>query len=74
MPSGVRWSHLWGAGLLGGIGFTMSIFISELGFPSELMVDDAKISIFVASFLSGAAGYVLLSKVLPKAETETAGF
>ncbi len=73
MPEGVRWSYLWGAGLLGGIGFTMSIFISELGFSSELMVDDAKISIFVASFLAGAAGYMLLNKVLPKAQRETAG-
>ncbi len=65
MPEGVRWPHIWGAGILGGIGFTMSIFISELGFSSRLMVDEAKISIFIASFLAGICGYIVLKKTLP---------
>ncbi len=66
MPRGVKWSHLWGAGILAGIGFTMSIFISELAFSSQSMVDEAKISIFIASFLAGISGYMVLKKVLPK--------
>ena len=66
MPSGVKWSHLWGAGLLAGIGFTMSIFISELAFSSQFMIDEAKISIFIASFLAGISGYIVLKKVLPR--------
>ncbi len=66
MPRGVRWSHLWGAGILGGIGFTMSIFISELAFSSQVLVDEAKISIFIASLLAGIAGYSVLKVVLPR--------
>jgi len=72
IPRGVKWSHLWGAGLLGGIGFTMSIFISELAFSSQTMIDEAKISIFLASFLAGISGYVILARVLPK-ESMTSG-
>ncbi len=66
IPKGVKWLHLWGVSLLGGIGFTMSIFISELAFPSQELIDEAKISIFIASFLAGIAGYLVLKKVLPE--------
>ncbi len=71
MPGGVKWSHIWGTGLLGGIGFTMSIFISELAFSSQALIDEAKISIFIASFLSGIAGYLVLKKVLPREDPVT---
>ena len=65
MPAGVSWTQLWGVSLLSGIGFTMSIFISELGFSDEAMLADAKIAIFIASILAAAFGYVVLNKVLP---------
>ena len=65
MPTGVTWGQVWGASMLGGIGFTMSIFISELGYSDAAMLADAKISIFVASILAAIAGYLLLNKVLP---------
>lgn len=65
MPEDVRWPHLLGAGMLGGIGFTMSIFICELGFSSQVMIDDAKIGIFIASFIAGISGYFLLDRTLP---------
>jgi len=65
MPTGVTWGQVWGASMLGGIGFTMSIFISELGYSDPAMLADAKISIFIASILAAVAGYLLLHKVLP---------
>jgi NhaA family Na+:H+ antiporter len=68
MPSGVKWPHLLGAGILGGIGFTMSIFISELAFSDSTMIDEAKIGIFIASFLAGITGYILLNMTLARKE------
>ena len=66
LPRGVNWGQIWGVSLLGGIGFTMSIFISELAFTDEAMIADAKIAIFIASILSGICGYIILMKSLPK--------
>jgi NhaA family Na+:H+ antiporter len=66
MPTGVTWGQLWGASALAGIGFTMSIFISELAYTDPAMIADAKISIFIASILAAAGGFLILHKVLPK--------
>jgi NhaA family Na+:H+ antiporter len=60
IPTGVTFKHLTGAGLLGGIGFTMSIFIAHLGLPSLALLDGAKFAVLVASLLSGIAGYFWL--------------
>jgi NhaA family Na+:H+ antiporter len=61
LPADLRWAHIFGAGLLGGIGFTMSIFIANLAFPGEpVTVNASKIAILVASLLAGVAGYVWL--------------
>ena len=60
LPEGVRWPHIWGVSMLAGIGFTMSIFISELAYADSFMIDQAKIAIFMASILSGIMGYVTL--------------
>lgn len=69
LPKGVNWSGIWGVSILSGIGFTISIFISELGFKSEVMINDAKIGIFVASLLAGIIGYLVLRMKLPKTES-----
>jgi len=66
LPTGVNWGQLWGVSLLGGIGFTMSIFISELAFTDEAMIADAKIAIFIASILAGIGGFLVLQRTLPK--------
>ncbi len=55
-------TKLIGAGLLGGIGFTMSIFVSNLAFDDRALIDMAKLSILIASTTAAAAGYFLLSK------------
>jgi NhaA family Na+:H+ antiporter len=54
LPPAVTWSHIAGAGLLGGIGFTMSIFIANLAFePDPATINDSKIAILLASLIAG---------------------
>lgn len=65
-PSSFRWSYITGIGFLGGIGFTMSIFISLLAFDDRQTQELAKVSILIASFISGAAGFILLRKKLSR--------
>lgn len=60
LPRGVRWGHIVGAGLLAGIGFTLSIFIAELSFGATQYIDAAKISIFAASIVSAITGLFVL--------------
>ena len=60
LPSGVRPGHLVGIGLLGGIGFTVSMFISDLAFDDPAIVGEAKIGILAASLLASIAGYCFL--------------
>ena len=67
LPINVKWNHIIGAGMLGGIGFTMSLFISNLAFSAPLLQDPAKIGILTGSLLAGIFGYLLLNFTLEKA-------
>lgn len=60
LPKGVTWTHMVGLGFLGGIGFTVSLFITDLAFESEEAVVTAKIAILLASTVAAAAGAVIL--------------
>lgn len=60
LPSGVGWRHLLGAAWLGGIGFTMSLFISELSFEQQALIDEAKLGILLASAISAVIGLAWL--------------
>jgi len=63
-PSHASWSQVIGVGMLGGIGFTMSVFIALLSFPGmQVILSEAKFSILVGSILSGALGYVVLTRL-----------
>ena len=62
LPDDVRWGHVLGAGLLGGIGFTMSIFITLLAFNDPATIQSAKITVLLSSVAAGTAGYVLLRR------------
>ncbi len=57
---GTTWTQIFGAGLLGGIGFTMSLFISNLSFTDSTHLEYAKIGIMIGSFVSAGTGYALL--------------
>lgn len=61
LPANVGWVHLFGAGLLGGIGFTMSIFIALLSLDKPMLQAEAKFAILVASIFAGISGYIFLS-------------
>ena len=65
LPEGVTWGHLVGAACLGGIGFTMSLFISDLAFADALIIATAKVGILAASLASGIVGFALLARSLP---------
>ncbi|WP_298648331.1 Na+/H+ antiporter NhaA [uncultured Proteiniphilum sp.] len=57
----IRWSRFIGVGILAGIGFTMSIFVSNLSFPDDKMLKDiAKLSVLIASGLAMVVGYIWL--------------
>ena len=60
LPPNTTWTQMIGIGLMAGIGFTMSIFISELAFTDALMKEQAKMAILVASLIAGFGGYLVL--------------
>lgn len=61
LPDGVGWRHVFGVAWLGGIGFTMSLFISQLAFgASPELMEDAKFGILAASAVSGVVGLIWL--------------
>lgn len=67
LPNNSKWSQMLGAGLLAGIGFTMSIFIALLSYKGELEIqEEAKFAILVASAISGFMGYFLLKAISNK--------
>jgi len=68
LPLDLNWKHIFGAGVLGGIGFTMSIFITNLAFEGDARsINDSKMAILLASLLAGALGFGWL-KVFGKPE------
>lgn len=72
LPSRAGWKHIIGLGMLAGIGFTMSIFISLLSFSDELHVTEAKFAILCASVISGLAGFLFLKSIKKKKALTTA--
>lgn len=61
LPEGVSWIHMLGAAILGGVGFTMAIFVANLAFVSESTIAMAKAGILIASALAGIVGFIFLS-------------
>ncbi len=66
LPAGINWGMLYGAALITGIGFTMSLFIGSLSFEETgVNLFDERLGIIVGSVLSAIAGYMVLNKTLP---------
>ncbi len=63
LPKGSSWRHMIGIGLLAGIGFTVSIFVTELAFNSEHFITISKLSIFLASAISGGLGLMFMRRI-----------
>ncbi len=70
LPKDIRKRDLWGVGFLGGIGFTMSIFITLLAFDEVNIITHSKIAVFIASIVAGFLGFMLLKTALPTAIEE----
>lgn len=71
MPAGMSKRNLIGVAMLGGIGFTVALFIANLSFDASTvagadLLNQAKLGVFTGSFVSGVCGYMLLKKVLPQ--------
>jgi NhaA family Na+:H+ antiporter len=66
-PDAYSWRQLCGAGMLGGIGFTMSLFIASVAFPDQADYAAAKIAIFLASLIAAGLGVLIL---WPKTKSE----
>ena len=64
LPDDLKWSNIIGVGFLGGIGFTMSIFITILAFNDSAIINASKIAIIFASVATGITGYIILKKTL----------
>jgi NhaA family Na+:H+ antiporter len=65
LPEGAGWHHVYGAGWLAGIGFTMSLFVADLAFAEAgegSLLTAAKLGILVASLIAGVGGWLILSR------------
>lgn len=67
----IAWKHVFGVGWLGGIGFTMSLFITELAFRTDPLADVSRIGVLIGSVAAGAIGYLLLRAWLPRPGEDT---
>ncbi len=65
LPENTRWREIFGVGILAGIGFTMSMFITNLAYRDPHTIAAAKVGIFIASLLAGILGYIFLSRNRP---------
>lgn len=64
LPEDINWKAIIGVGFLGGIGFTMSIFITLLAYSDETLISNSKIMILVSSLVAGIIGFLYLKSVL----------
>lgn len=66
LPKNVTFFQLIGVSFLGGLGFTMSLFINSLAYTDPLLIDSAKMGILIGSLVAGLLGYIILKIALKK--------
>ena len=64
LPKNVTFKMLAGISILGGLGFTMSLFINNLAFSDQALIDSAKMGILIGSVVAGIVGFVVLKAAL----------
>ncbi len=64
LPADINWKSILGLGLLAGIGFTMSIFITLLAFDNETIINNSKLVILISSLVAGVIGFIMLKLTL----------
>ncbi|MCT8339653.1 Na+/H+ antiporter NhaA [Flavobacteriaceae bacterium TK19130] len=72
LPTGIGFREIIGVGFLGGVGFTMSLFIAELAFRSNDLLTSSKIGILVGTIVAGVLGYFILKYQLKRKEQQKA--
>ncbi len=70
IPSDLKWKNILAVGFLGGIGFTMSIFITILAFDDPTIIDNSKIAILMGSLVAGIVGFTFLKLTLKETITD----
>jgi NhaA family Na+:H+ antiporter len=71
LPAELRWSQIYGMALLTGIGFTMSLFVASLAFPTAPAGGLDRLGVLIGSLLSGTAGYLALRLTLGRERPQT---
>lgn len=71
LPPNVEWKHVYGIGFLAAMGFTMSLFITELAFEDDILLTKAKIGILSASAIAGLIGYFYLRFISRKISSKS---
>jgi NhaA family Na+:H+ antiporter len=71
MTEGLTWSGIVGVGILGGVGFTVALFISSLSFENETLIAVSKIAVLAASLAAGSIGYICLRFALKDKPAQT---
>lgn len=66
LPTGVNFKHILGAGIVAGIGFTMSIFITDLAFTNDFYIKQIKLAILISALLSSLLGIFYFKLFVPK--------
>ena len=72
-PHNLSWNEIFAVGFLGGIGFTMSIFITLLAFDNETIINNSKLVILIASLIAGILGFLTLKVTLKPITNEENG-
>jgi NhaA family Na+:H+ antiporter len=70
LPENCNWMHMLGASILGGVGFTMAIFVANLAYTDEVLIADAKLAILCASLVAGVIGFLFLLMQAKAAEAK----
>ncbi len=71
LPKGINWRMIYGISILGGIGFTMSMFINSLAFKNYLFINQAKVGILISTLISSIFGIIVLRASLYGRKKET---
>ena len=66
LPENTNFKQLSGVSLLGGLGFTMALFINNLAYADQVLLDSAKMGILIGSFIAGVLGYLTIRLTSPQ--------
>ncbi len=69
LPKSVKWKNLFAVGILGGIGYTMSIFVALLAFDDKHIIDNSKLAILISSTIAAVLGLIVLNATLKSRST-----